>query len=181
MQLLGNLLKAVKPSPTLAITRKAAELRRNGADIISLSTGEPDFPTPDHINAAAKAAIDAGQTRYTDVDGTPELKAAIVRKFQRENGITYATDEISVGTGGKQVLINALQATLNPGDEVIIPAPYWVSYPDMVRLAGGHARGNPLRGPSAFQDHRRATPASHHAAYQVADFEFAEQPDGGGL
>lgn len=137
MQLLGHLLHAVKPSPTLAITRQAAELRRRGVDVISLSAGEPDFPTPDHINAAAKAAIDAGQTRYTDVDGTPELKAAIVRKFQRENGVTYDTSEISVGTGGKQVLINALLATLNPGDEVIIPAPYWVSYPDMVRLAGG--------------------------------------------
>lgn len=153
MQLLGNLLKAVKPSPTLAITRKAAELRRNGADIISLSTGEPDFPTPDHINAAAKSAIDSGQTRYTDVDGTPELKAAIVRKFQRENGITYATDEISVGTGGKQVLINALQATLNPGDEVIIPAPYWVSYPDMVRLAGG----TPVEVPCAADQHFKIT------------------------
>lgn len=153
MQLLGNLLKAVKPSPTLAITRKAAELRRNGVDIISLSTGEPDFLTPDHINAAAKAAIDAGQTRYTDVDGTPELKAAIVRKFQRENGITYTTDEISVGTGGKQVLINALQATLNPGDEVIIPAPYWVSYPDMVRLAGG----TPVEVPCAAHQHFKIT------------------------
>ena len=137
MQLLGKLLDAVKPSPTLAITKQAAELRRQGIDIIGLSQGEPDFPTPDHIRNAAKQAIDNGNTRYTDVDGTPELKAAIARKFERENGITYATSQISVGTGGKQVLFNALLATLNQGDEVIIPAPYWVSYPDMVRLAGG--------------------------------------------
>lgn len=137
MQLLGQLLQAVKPSPTLEITRQAAEMRRSGIDVIGLSQGEPDFPTPDHINAAAKAAIDAGQTRYTDVDGTPELKAAIVRKFERDNNLKYATNQISVGTGGKQVLFNALLATLNPGDEVIIPAPYWVSYPDMVRMAGG--------------------------------------------
>lgn len=137
MQLLGNLLDAVKPSPTLAITKHAAESRRQGVDIIGLSQGEPDFPTPDHIRDAAKQAIDSGHTRYTDVDGTPELKAAIVRKFERENGISYTASEISVGTGGKQVLFNALLATLNTGDEVIIPAPYWVSYPDMVRLAGG--------------------------------------------
>ncbi|MBI6884983.1 pyridoxal phosphate-dependent aminotransferase [Pseudomonas putida] len=137
MQLLGNLLNAVKPSPTLAITRLASELRRQGVDIIGLSQGEPDFPTPKHICEAAKAAIDRGATRYTDVDGTPELKSAIIRKFERENGITYQSSEISVGTGAKQVLYNALLATLNVGDEVIIPAPYWVSYPDMVRMAGG--------------------------------------------
>lgn len=155
MQLLGHLLHAVKPSPTLVITRQAAELRRKGVDVISLSAGEPDFPTPEHINAAAKAAIDAGQTRYTDVDGTAELKAAIVRKFQRENGIAYDSSEISVGTGGKQVLINALLATLNPGDEVIIPAPYWVSYPDMVRLAGG----TPVEVSCPADQHFKITPA----------------------
>lgn len=137
MPLLGTLLQAVRPSPTLAITRQAADMRRQGIDVIGLSQGEPDFPTPEHITAAAKAAIDAGQTRYTDVDGTPELKAAIARKFERDNGLRYARDEISVGTGGKQVIFNALLATLDPGDEVVIPAPYWVSYPDMVRLAGG--------------------------------------------
>ncbi|WP_316667237.1 pyridoxal phosphate-dependent aminotransferase [Ralstonia psammae] len=112
-------------------------MRRRGIDVVGLSQGEPDFPTPDHINAAAKAAIDNGLTKYTDVDGTPELKAAIVRKFQRDNALSYEPTEISVGTGGKQVIFNALLATINPGDEVIIPAPYWVSYPDMVRLAGG--------------------------------------------
>ncbi|MBP6900067.1 MAG: pyridoxal phosphate-dependent aminotransferase [Burkholderiaceae bacterium] len=137
MSLLGNLLHAVKPSPTLAIARQAAQMRRDGVDVIGLAQGEPDFATPDHINAAAKAAIDQGRTRYTDVDGTPELKAAIARKFARDNGLTYATDQISVGTGGKQVLFNALLATLDPGDEVVLPAPYWVSYPDMVRIAGG--------------------------------------------
>lgn len=130
-------MSAVQPSPTIAITRLANELRRQGRDIIGLSQGEPDFDTPDHVKAAAKAAIDAGQTKYTDVDGTPELKRAIVEKFQRENGLTYTPAQISVGTGGKQVLYNALCATLDEGDEVIIPAPYWVSYPDMVRLAGG--------------------------------------------
>lgn len=137
MQLLAGLLQSVKPSPTLVITKTAADMRRRGIDVIGLSQGEPDFPTPDHINAAAKIAIDKGQTKYTDVDGTPELKAAVARKFQRDNGLKYEPAEISVGTGGKQIIFNALLATINPGDEVIIPAPYWVSYPDMVRLAGG--------------------------------------------
>ena len=130
-------LDVVQPSPTIAITRLAAELRRQGRDVISLSQGEPDFDTPAHICVAAKAAIDAGVTRYTDVDGTPELKQAIVNKFQRENGLTYETSQITVGTGGKQVIFNAFFASINAGDEVIIPAPYWVSYPDIVRLAGG--------------------------------------------
>ena len=134
---LASRLQAVQPSPTIAMTRLAAELRRQGKDIIGLSQGEPDFDTPDHIAEAGIAAIRAGQTRYTDVDGTPELKQAIVDKFQRENNLTYATNQISVGTGGKQILYNALLATLDQGDEVIIPAPYWVSYPDMVRLTGG--------------------------------------------
>lgn len=137
MQLLASLLQAVKPSPTLVITKIAADMRRRGLDVVSLSQGEPDFATPDHINAAAKLAIDNGLTRYTDVDGTPELKEAITRKFWRDNGLSYESSEISVGTGGKQVIFNALLGTINPGDEVIIPAPYWVSYPDMVRLAGG--------------------------------------------
>ena len=134
---LAERLRAVKPSPTIAITQLANELRRAGRDIVGLSQGEPDFDTPEHIRTAAKAAIDAGATRYTDVDGTPELKQSIMRKFQRENGLAYDPGEISVGTGGKQVIANAFSATLDAGDEVIIPAPYWVSYPDMVRLAGG--------------------------------------------
>ena len=137
MTLLSAKLNAVKPSPTIAITRTAAELRRRGEDVIGLSQGEPDFDTPEHVKTAAKAAIDAGATKYTDVDGTPELKAAVAAKFRRENGLDYDVSMISVGTGGKQVIYNALCATLDEGDEVIVPAPYWVSYPDMVRLAGG--------------------------------------------
>jgi aspartate aminotransferase len=119
------------------MTMKAAEMKASGRDVISLSAGEPDFDTPAHIREAAKQAIDAGRTRYTAVDGIPELKAAIAAKFRRENGLDYAPSQVTVGTGGKQVIYNALMATLNPGDEVIIPAPYWVSYPDMVALAGG--------------------------------------------
>ncbi len=134
---LSSRLSAVRPSPTIAITRLANELRRQGRDVVGLSQGEPDFDTPQHVKDAAKAAIDAGATKYTDVDGTPELKRAIVGKFSKENGLSYDISQISVGTGGKQVLYNALCATLDDGDEVIIPAPYWVSYPDMVLLAGG--------------------------------------------
>lgn len=134
---LSSRLSAVQPSQTVAITRAAAERRRQGQDVIGLSQGQPDFDTPQHVKDAAKAAIDAGATKYTDVDGTPELKRAIIGKFQTENGLTYGIDQISVGTGGKQVIYNALVASLDEGDEVIIPAPYWVSYPDMVRLAGG--------------------------------------------
>jgi len=130
-------LSAVRPSPTIAITRAAAELRRRGKDVVSLSQGEPDFDTPQHIKDAAKLAIDNGATKYTDVDGSPELKAAIIAKFKRENGLVYDLTQVSVGTGGKQVIFNALSATLGSGDEVIIPAPYWVSYPDMVLLADG--------------------------------------------
>lgn len=137
MAFLSDTLARVKPSPTIAVTTKAAQLKAEGRDVIGLGAGEPDFDTPEHIRAAAKRAIDAGKTRYTPVDGIPELKAAICAKFLRENGLTYTPAQVSVGTGGKQILYNALMATCNPGDEVIIPAPYWVSYPDMVLLAGG--------------------------------------------
>ena len=130
-------LKRVKPSPTIAMTTLAQELKAQGRDIISLSAGEPDFDTPEHIKQAAAAAIAAGKTKYTAPDGMPELKQAICKKFSRENALEYHPSQISVGTGGKQTLFNALMATLNAGDEVIIPAPYWVSYPDMVLLAGG--------------------------------------------
>ena len=116
----------------------AAEMKANGADVIALSAGEPDFDTPDNIKSAAKAAIDAGKTKYTAPDGIIELKRAICAKFKRDNDLTYAPDQICVSTGGKQVLYNALLATLNPNDEVLIPAPYWVSYPDMVLLGGGN-------------------------------------------
>ena len=137
MDLLSSTLSRVKPSPTVAVTALAAELRAAGRDIISLGAGEPDFDTPRHIKDAGIAAIEAGKTRYTTVDGIAELKQAICAKFARENGLSYTPAQVSVGTGGKQILYNALMATLNPGDEVIIPAPYWVSYPDMVLLAGG--------------------------------------------
>ncbi len=130
-------LKRVKPSPTIAMTTLAQELKAQGRDIISLSAGEPDFDTPEHIKQAAAAAIAAGKTKYTAPDGMPELKQAICKKFSRDNALEYHPSQISVGTGGKQTLFNALMATLNAGDEVIIPAPYWVSYPDMVLLAGG--------------------------------------------
>ena len=134
---ISNRVNSIKPSPTIAVTSKARELKREGKDIIGLGAGEPDFDTPLHIKNAAIQAIKNGKTKYTAVDGIPELKEAICGKFSRDNQISYETDQISVGAGGKQVLFNALLATLNKGDEVIIPAPYWVSYPDMVVLAEG--------------------------------------------
>jgi len=137
MSINADRLKRIKPSPTLAVTSKVKELKAAGRDIIGLGAGEPDFDTPDFIKDAAKTAMDQGQTKYTNVDGTPEVKDAVIAKFKRDNDLDYTRDEITVGTGGKQVLYNALMATLNPGDEVIIPAPYWVSYPDMTLLAEG--------------------------------------------
>ena len=137
MSLVSNNLKRIKPSPTIAVTQKAKEMKDAGKDVIGLGAGEPDFDTPENIKQAAIDAIKRGDTKYTAVDGTPALKKAIVNKFKRENKINYTTDQITVGTGGKQVLYNAFMATLNKGDEVIIPAPFWVSYPDMVLLAGG--------------------------------------------
>ncbi|MGA0428049.1 MAG: pyridoxal phosphate-dependent aminotransferase [Paracoccaceae bacterium] len=137
MPFFAKSLAKIKPSPTIAMSTLAGELKAQGRDIISLSAGEPDFDTPAHIKAAAQKAIEAGKTKYTAPDGMSELKEAICRKFQRENNLTYASDQITVSSGGKQVLYNALCATLNAEDEVVIPAPYWVSYPDMVLLAGG--------------------------------------------
>ena len=137
MSIISNSLKRIKPSPTIAVTQKARELRAAGKDVIGLGSGEPDFDTPDNVKRAAIKAIKDGDTKYTAVDGTPALKKAIINKFKRENNLTYTADQITVGTGGKQVLYNAFMATLNKGDEVIIPAPFWVSYPDMVLLAGG--------------------------------------------
>jgi aspartate aminotransferase len=134
---LAERLKRVKPSPTVALTGRVARLKAEGKDIVGLGVGEPDFDTPTHIADAGCDAIRKGFTRYTAVEGIPDLKDAIIAKFKRENGLTYKRDQIIVSTGGKQVLYNALVATLNPGDEVIIPAPYWVSYPEMVLLAGG--------------------------------------------
>ena len=137
MSILAKRLNVIKPSPTIAVTTKAAELKAAGRDIIGLGAGEPDFDTPDFIKDAATIAMKKGDTKYTAVDGTPALKDAIVGKFKRENGLNYKRENITVGTGGKQVLYNALMASVNPGDEVIIPAPYWVSYPDMTLLAEG--------------------------------------------
>ena len=137
MAFLADALSRVKPSQTIAVTNKAMELKAAGKDVIGLGAGEPDFDTPDHIKDAAVKAMRDGKTKYTAVDGIAELKRAIAGKFRRENGLDYKPAQVTVGTGGKQVLYNALVATLNPGDEVVIPAPYWVSYPDMVLMCGG--------------------------------------------
>ncbi len=145
MTFIAKRLERIKPSPTMAITAKAAELRAEGRDVIGLGAGEPDFDTPENIKEAGIRAIRDGHTKYTKVDGMPELKAAIARKFKRDNGLDYAPEQINVGSGGKHVLYNALMATLDPGDEVVIPAPYWVSYPDMVLLA----EGTPVIAPAA--------------------------------
>lgn len=137
MSVIASRLARIKPSPTLSITAKAAELKAQGRDIIGLGAGEPDFDTPDHIKEAARRAMARGETKYTPVNGTAVLRHAIADKFRRENGLEFGLDEIAVGSGAKQVIFDAMMATLNPGDEVIIPAPYWVSYPDIVLLADG--------------------------------------------
>ncbi|MBL4837440.1 MAG: aminotransferase class I/II-fold pyridoxal phosphate-dependent enzyme, partial [Kordiimonadaceae bacterium] len=137
MSFLSKTLDRIKPSPTMAVTAKAAELKAAGKDEIGLGAGEPDFDTPDHIKDGAIEAIRAGDTKYTKVDGTPACKAAVIEKFKRENGLSFETNQITVNAGGKHTIYNAMVATLNPGDEVVIPTPYWVSYPDMVLLAGG--------------------------------------------
>ena len=155
MGFLSDTLSSVKPSPTVAISSLAQDLKRAGRDIIGLAAGEPDFATPQNIRAAAKAAMEAGHTKYTAPDGIIELKEAIVAKFERDNNLQYSTSQISISTGGKQVLYNALMATLNPTDEVIIPAPYWVSYPDMVRLGGG----TPVVLPCGVENNYKMTPA----------------------
>ena len=143
MALLRDSLSRIKPSATMAVTDKARALKAAGRDVIGLGAGEPDFDTPDNIKQAAVKAIMSGKaSKYTAVEGLAELKAAIVGKFKRENNLDYKPNQIIVSTGGKQVLYNALMVTLNPGDEVIVPAPYWVSYPDMVLLAGGEPRAS---------------------------------------
>jgi aspartate aminotransferase len=160
MSIVANRLARIKPSPTIAVTTKAAELKAAGRDVIGLGAGEPDFDTPDHIKDAAIAAIKAGKTKYTAVDGTPELKKAICAKFERENGLKYEPSQVTVGTGGKQVLFNAFMASLNAGDEVIIPAPYWVSYPDMVIMA----EGTPVFVECTADNFFKMTPAQLEAA-----------------
>jgi aspartate aminotransferase len=156
----ANRLKAVKPSPTLSLIAVAQELKAQGKDVIGLSVGEPDFDTPKHICDAAKTAMDNGDTRYTPVPGTLALREAVCRKFKRDSNLDYTPDQVIVGTGGKQVLFNALMATLNPGDEVIIPAPYWVSYPDMVLIA----EGKPVIVPCAMENGFRLKPEDLEAA-----------------
>ena len=151
MSFIANRLHAIKPSPTIAVTTKARQLRAAGHDVIGLGAGEPDFDTADNVKKAAIAAIHSGDTKYTAVDGTPQLKEAICRKFLRENQLTYHPDQITVGCGGKQVLYNAFMASLNPGDEVVIPSPYWVSYPDMVALAGGVSVFIPCSAENSFK------------------------------
>ncbi|MEM6374650.1 MAG: pyridoxal phosphate-dependent aminotransferase [Pseudomonadota bacterium] len=160
MSVLSQTLARVKPSPTMAISALAMDKKARGEDVISLSAGEPDFDTPENIRAAGIRAIEQGKTRYTQPDGIPELKEAICAKFARDNGLSYAPSQVSVGSGGKQILYNALMATLNPGDEVIIPAPYWVSYPDMVRLAGG----TPVIFKTDLESGFRLTPEALEAA-----------------
>ncbi len=137
MPFLSDSLARMKPSATIAVSQKARELKAEGRDVIALSAGEPDFDTPDHIKAAAIEAINSGKTKYTAVDGIPELKDAVIAKFKRDSGLTYERNQIIVAPGGKAIIFNALMATINPGDEVIVPAPYWVSYPDIVAFAGG--------------------------------------------
>jgi aspartate aminotransferase len=160
MAFIADSLNRIKPSPTISISTKVLELKAEGRDIIGLSAGEPDFDTPDNIKEAAIAAIRRGETKYTALDGIPELKRAICAKFKRENGLDYKPSQISVGTGGKQVLFNALMATLNPGDEVIIPTPYWVSYPDIVLLAAGV----PVFVEARLEDGLKLSPAALSAA-----------------
>ncbi len=180
MSLLSKTLDRVKPSPTIAVSNLAMELKAQGRDIISLGAGEPDFDTPAHIRAAGIAAIETGKTRYTAVDGIPELKQAICAKFKRDNGLDYTPAQVSVGTGGKQVLYNALMATLNAGDEVVIPAPYWVSYPDMVLLAGG----TPVFIEATLENAFKITPDQLEAAITPATkwflFNSPSNPTGAG-
>jgi aspartate aminotransferase len=180
MGIISDNLSKIKPSPTIAVTTKAKELKAAGKDVIGLGAGEPDFDTPDHIKQAGIDAINNGETKYTAVDGTPALKNAIIAKFKRDNNLDYVPTQISVGTGGKQVLYNALVATLNAGDEVIIPAPYWVSYPDMVALAGG----TPVCVEGKAENDFKLQPADLRAA--ITDktkwfmFNSPSNPTGGG-
>jgi len=170
MAFLADSLKRIKPSATIAVTDKARALKLAGRNVIGLGAGEPDFDTPDNIKQAAIEAIKSGRaSKYTNVDGIAELKDAVSKKFKRENGLDYKPSQITIGTGGKQVLYNAFVATLNPGDEVIIPAPYWVSYPDMVLLAGGEPVEIVCRMEDGFKLKPAALEKALRAAYYLAD------------
>ena len=181
MPFLSAALARVKPSATVAVTDKARALKAAGRNVIGLGAGEPDFDTPANIKLAAIHAIEAGKTKYTDVGGIPELKDAIIDKFKRENGLTYKPNQIIVCTGGKQVLYNALMATLNPGDEVIIPAPYWVSYPEMVVLAGGEPVPVVCPAEHGFKLQPADAGEGDHAEDQVDHPQLAVEPDRRGL
>ena len=182
MAFLADQLKRVKPSATIAVTDKARALKAAGRNVIGLGAGEPDFDTPDNIKEAAIKAIREGKaSKYTNVDGIAELKEAIAKKFKNENGLDYTPKQITVGTGGKQVLYNAFVATLNPGDEVIIPAPYWVSYPDMVLLAGGEPVEVVTTMATGFKMTAGAAGSRHHAEDQMGAAQLAVQPVGRGL
>ena len=182
MAFLAERILRIKPSATIAVTDKARALKAAGRDVIGLGAGEPDFDTPDNIKEAAiKAIRDGKASKYTAVDGIPELKAAIARKFKRENELTYKPSQIIVGTGGKQVLYNALIATIDPGDEVIIPAPYWVSYPDMVLLAGGEPVPVATTMEVGLQDEARGARKGDYAEDQVDHLQLAVESDRRGL
>ena len=178
MAFLADQLKRIKPSATIAVTDKARALKAAGRNVIGLGAGEPDFDTPDNIKQAAIKAIESGKaSKYTNVDGIAELKDAVAKKFKRENGLDYKPSQITVGTGGKQVLYNAFVATLNPGDEVIIPAPYWVSYPDMVLLAGGEPVEVVCRMEDGFKLKPAALESGDHAEDQMGAAQLAVEPD----
>ena len=178
MPFLADRLARVKPSPTMAITALATELKAAGRDIISLSVGEPDFDTPQNIQEAAIAAMRRGETRYTTFDGTIELKRAVCAKFKRENGLDYETSQITVSSGGKQVLYNAMVATINPGDEVLIPAPFWVSYPGNGAAVRRHPGAGAVPAEQRLQVAARGARRGDHAQDQMADPELAVEPDG---
>ena len=178
MTFLANALSRVKPSATIAVTQKARDLKAQGREVISLSVGEPDFDTPNHICEAAIKAIERGETRYTPVLGIPPLREAVAKKFKRENGLDYKASDTIVATGGKHILFNAFLATLNPGDEVIVPAPYWVSYPEMVAICGGTDRhGRDAHG-AWLQAAAGGSGAGDHAEDQMAGAELAVESVG---
>ena len=176
MSIIASRLNAIKPSPTIAVTQKANDLIAEGRDVIGLGAGEPDFNTPDNIKEAAKAAIDANDSHYTSVAGTVELRQAIVDKFKRDNDLTYSLDQITVGCGGKQIIYNAIIATVEAGDEVIIPTPYWVSYSDIVLLAEGTPVFIECPIENKFKLRAEDLEKGHYTENQMGDVEFAVEP-----
>ena len=177
MATIADRLSRIKPSATMAVTQKAQEMRAAGHNVIGLGAGEPDFDTPENIKDAAKAALDAGKTKYAPVGGIPALREAIARKFKRENGLDYSAANVTIANGGKQIIFDAMLATLNEGDEVLIPTPYWVSYPDMTLLAGGEPRFVEGGEDTGFKITAAGSGCSDHAKDQVADPELAQQPN----